>query len=160
VPAKVGTPGSVPTFQSMPSGFSQLRFALMNAQTPCSLLIVADEPYIRASLAALTGNAFEFLATDSGEAAQQIFAPRGVDLILADQKLPGMSGVQILEWVRVGSPKTVRLLMTGFAELEGAVEAINRGKVHAYLFKPWRAEELLETLGGAARTFHRQRQYE
>ena len=71
-----------------------------------------------------------------------------------------MSGVQLLEWVRQHYPKTVRLLMTGFAELEEAVEAINRGQVFRYIFKPWRSEELLETLRNAARTFLLERSHE
>jgi diguanylate cyclase len=76
---------------------------------------------------------------------------------LVDQKMPRMSGVQLLEWVREHSPGTIRLLMTGYAELEDAVEAINRGKVFRYLFKPWRAEELLEILREAVRTFSLER---
>src|SRR5262245_63649873 len=71
--------------------------------------------------------------------------------------MPRTSGVQLLEWVREHHPKTVRLLMTGFAELEEAVEAINRGQVFRYLFKPWRAEELLETLRYASHTFQLER---
>src|SRR5262245_15911597 len=67
--------------------------------------------------------------------------------------MPRMSGVQLLEWVRQYHPRTVRLLMTGFAELEEAVEAINRAQVFRYLFKPWRGEELQEVLASAARTF-------
>jgi diguanylate cyclase (GGDEF)-like protein len=121
---------------------------------------VDDEPYILATLAALLNPEFEVLTADSGEAAQHQFANREIDLILSDQKMPRMSGVHLLEWVRRNHPKTVRLLMTGFAELEEAVEAINRGQVFRYLFKPWRAEELLETLHNAARTFLLERSHE
>src|SRR5262249_30673980 len=67
--------------------------------------------------------------------------------------MPRMTGVQLLEWVRQHSPKTVRLLMTGYAELEDAVEAINRGQVYHYLLKPWRTEELLQVLRNAADKF-------
>lgn len=126
----------------------------------CSLLVVDDEPYILATLAALLNPEFEVITADSGEAAMRQFAQRDVDLILTDQKMPRMSGVHLLEWVRRHHPKTVRLLMTGFAELEEAVEAINRGQVFRYLFKPWRADELLETLHNAARTFLLERSHE
>src|SRR5207244_8265221 len=102
----------------------------------------------------------EVVTADSGEAALQIFSQRSIDLILADQKMPRMSGVQLLEWVRERSPKTIRLLMTGFADLEDAVEAINRGKVYRYLFKPWRADELVQILREAARTFNLERETE
>jgi diguanylate cyclase (GGDEF)-like protein len=132
----------------------------MSATRKCSLLVVDDEAYVLATLSALLRQDFEVLTADSGETAQQIFAQRTVDLILADQKMPRMSGVQLLEWVRERSPKTIRLLMTGFAELEDAVEAINRGKVYRYLFKPWRADELLQILREAARTFQLELQNE
>ncbi len=66
----------------------------------CSLLVVDDEPYILATLAALLGNDFDVLTADSAEAAQRQFAQANIDLILSDQKMPRMSGVQLLEWVR------------------------------------------------------------
>ena len=119
----------------------------------CSLLVLDDEPYIVATLAPLLSEHYEVLTADSPEAAQALFAQRSIDLILTDQRMPRMSGVQLLEWVREHHPRTVRLLMTGFAELEEAVEAINRAQVFRYLFKPWRTEELQEVLASAARTF-------
>jgi len=119
----------------------------------CSLLVVDDEPYILATLASLLSLEFEVVTADSAAAAQALFAQRNIDLVLTDQRMPRTTGVQLLEWVRQHHPRTVRLLMTGFAELEEAVEAINRAQVFRYLFKPWRAEELLEVLHSAARTF-------
>jgi diguanylate cyclase (GGDEF)-like protein len=123
-------------------------------------LVVDDEPYILNTLAALLSNEFEVITADSGEAAQEVFARRQIDLILSDQRMPRMSGVQLLEWVRQNYPRTIRLLMTGFAELEEAVEAINRGQVFRYLFKPWHTEELLQVLSQAARTFLLEKSHE
>jgi diguanylate cyclase (GGDEF)-like protein len=122
--------------------------------------VVDDEPYILSTLAALLSSEFEVLTADCGEGAQNHFQDRDIDLILTDQKMPRMSGVQLLEWVRLRSPKTVRLLMTGFAELEEAVEAINRGQIFRYIFKPWRADELLDALRQAGRTFLLERSHE
>ncbi|MBI3408852.1 MAG: diguanylate cyclase [Planctomycetes bacterium] len=130
------------------------------AKYRCSLLVVDDEPYILTTLAALLSNEFDVLTADSAEAAQRQFANHDIDLILTDQKMPRMTGVQLLEWVRQNHPNTVRLMMTGFAELEEAVEAINRGQVYRYLFKPWRTDELLDTLHNAARTFMLERSHE
>src|SRR5437660_11797178 len=132
----------------------------MSTTEKCSLLVVDDEPYILTTLAALVAPDFEVFIAHSGEAAQQFFAQRSIDLILTDQKMPSMSGVQLLEWVRETSPRTVRLLMTGFAELEDAVEAINRGKVYRYLFKPWRVDELIQVLREASERFKLERQNE
>src|SRR5437588_10681014 len=88
----------------------------------CSLLVVDDEPYILSALAGLLSAEFEVLTADSAAAAQAHFASRDIDIILTDQKMPRVSGVQLLEWVRQQSPKTIRLMMTGFAELEEAVD--------------------------------------
>jgi response regulator RpfG family c-di-GMP phosphodiesterase len=107
----------------------------------CSLLVVDDESYLLPPLSALLANDFEVLTADCAEAAQCIVSARPIDIILTDQKMPRMSGVQLLEWVRHQSPRTVRLLMTGYAEHEDAVEAINRGQVYYYLLKPWRIED-------------------
>lgn len=122
--------------------------------------MVDDEPYILSTLSALLSNDFEVLTADNPEAAQRMFEQREIDILLSDQKMPRMSGVTLLEWVREKYPKTVRLLMTGFAELEEAVEAINRGQVFRYIFKPWRTEELLETLQLAGRSFLLERSHE
>ncbi len=123
------------------------------SQPKCSLLVVDDESYILPALSATLAPDFEVTTADSAEAAQQVFARRDIHIILTDQKMPGMTGVQLLEWVRQHSPRTVRLLMTGYAELEDAVEAINRGQVYHYLLKPWRTEELFQVLRNAAEKF-------
>jgi diguanylate cyclase len=126
----------------------------------CSLLVVDDEPYILNTLSALLVGEFEVLTAPSAEAAQEVFARRPIDLILTDQRMPRMTGVQLLEWVRQNYPKTIRLLMTGFAELDQAVEAINRGQVFRYICKPWHTEELVQTLHQARRTFSLERSHE
>ena len=123
------------------------------ARYRCSLLVVDDEPYILTALASFLHGDYEVLTADSVETAQRILRDREIDLILTDQKMPHMSGVQLLEWVKEHSPRTVRLMMTGFAELDEAVDAINKGQVFRYLFKPWKSEELREVLNGAAHTF-------
>jgi diguanylate cyclase len=123
--------------------------AVVNAQK-CSLLVVDDEPYILPTLAALLASEFNVVTADCAESAQAVFARQPIDLILTDQKMPRLTGIQLLEWVREHYPRTVRLLMTGYAELEDAVDAINRGHVYYYLLKPWRTEELLQILRNAA----------
>src|SRR5207248_4872445 len=112
------------------------------------------------TLAALLADDFEVLTADSADAAEEVFRARPVDLVLTDQRMPRRTGVQLLEWVRQHSPRTVRLLMTGYAELEDAVEAINRGHVYYYLLKPWRLEDLHQVLRNAADKFLLERRNE
>jgi diguanylate cyclase (GGDEF)-like protein len=114
---------------------------------------VDDEPYILAALESLLAPDFEVVTADCADTAQRVFANRTIDVILTDQRMPRRSGVELLEWVRQNSPRTVRLLMTGYAELEDAVESINRAQVYHYILKPWRIEELQQILRNAAEKF-------
>jgi diguanylate cyclase (GGDEF)-like protein len=113
-------------------------------------LVVDDEPYILPTLASLLAGEYEVVTADSADEAEAVFSRQPVHIVLTDQKMPRRTGIQLLEWVRQHHPKTVRLLMTGYAELDDAVEAINRGHVYHYLLKPWRTEELTHILRNAA----------
>jgi len=121
--------------------------------TKCTVLVVDDEPYILPTLVALLSPEFRVLTAGSADAAEALFATHAIDLILTDQRMPGRTGVELLQWVRQHSPRTVRLLMTGYAELDDAIDAINRAHIYHYLMKPWRTEELLLTLRNAAERF-------
>jgi diguanylate cyclase (GGDEF)-like protein len=126
----------------------------------CSLLVVDDEPSILDTLKIFLSTEFDVYTADCAEAAQQEFANREIDLVLSDQKMPRVSGVELLEWVKVNSPKTIRLMMTGFADLEETISAINKGQVFRFLLKPWQADELLDVLRTAAKTFILERSHE
>jgi diguanylate cyclase (GGDEF)-like protein len=126
----------------------------------CTLLVVDDEPYLLAPLKALLDNDFIVLTTNSVLDAQAILQSRPIDILLTDQRIPRHTGVQLLEWAKDHSPQTIRLLMTGYSELEDAVDAINRGHVYYYLLKPWRTQDLLQILRNAADKFRLERQRE
>src|SRR5262245_3273343 len=119
----------------------------------CTLLVVDDEAYLLPTLRALLARDFEVLTANSVEEAQKLLHSCAIDILLTDQRMPRKTGVQLLEWAREHSPRTVRLLMTGYSELEDAIEAINRGHVYYYLLKPWRTEDLLQVLRNAADKF-------
>jgi diguanylate cyclase len=129
-------------------------------ESKCSLLIVDDERHILTTLSGLLDQDFEVLVAQSSEEALELLSRRDVDLVLSDQRMPRMSGVQLLEWVGQHRPKTVRLLMTGFGELHDAVEAINRAGVFRYIFKPWRVEEIRKILLDAAHAFQLERRHD
>src|SRR4051794_10865571 len=116
----------------------------------CTLLVVDDEPYILPTLKALLMNEFDVFTASGADQAQQILQTQRIDVLLTDQRMPRRTGVELLGWAKGHSPRTIRLLMTGYSELEDAVEAINRGHVYHYLLKPWRTEDLLQVLRNAA----------
>src|SRR5262249_21313738 len=93
---------------------------------------------------------FEVSTAGSADSAQALLESKPFDVLLTDQRMPRRTGVQLLEWARTNRPRTVRLLMTGYSELDDAVEAINRGNVYHYLLKPGRPKELLQAVRNAA----------
>jgi diguanylate cyclase (GGDEF)-like protein len=120
---------------------------------PCTVLVVDDEPYLLLTLETLLRPHFQVLTATCADEAEVLFGRHPIHILLTDQRMPRRSGVQLLEWVRLHHPQTLRLLMTGFSEIDDAVSAINRGQIYHYLHKPWRTEELLQVLHNAAETY-------
>jgi response regulator RpfG family c-di-GMP phosphodiesterase len=120
----------------------------MTAADPAwTLLAVDDEPNILAALRRLfRATGWRILTAGRAEEALDLLAAEPVDAVLSDMRMPGMDGVQFLERVSQGWPRTARLLLTGQAELGSTIAAINRGRLHRYITKPWNDDELLLTL--------------
>jgi len=108
-----------------------------------SILIVDDEPLIRQALVrALSGEGYELLQAPSGIEALEILKKRSVDLILSDLVMPGMDGLELLRNARQVRPEALRIVLTGHADLDMAVRAINDGAVYRFLLKPWDSFDL------------------
>lgn len=117
------------------------------ANPPWTLLAVDDEPNILAALRRLfRATGWRILTAGRAEEALALLATEAVDAVLSDMRMPGMDGVQFLERVSQGWPRTARLLLTGQADLGSTIAAINRGRLHRYITKPWNDDELLLTL--------------
>ena len=112
------------------------------------LFVDDDESNLIVCEAACEGK-FEVLTASSAEAALEHMKREEVGVIVADQRMPGTSGIELLERVRIEYPDTVRLLITAYTDVQAAVAAINRGRVRRYLRKPWEADELRAELGDA-----------
>lgn len=102
------------------------------------ILIVDDEPYILSSLEkVLEGENREIWTACSAEEAWQLLKERGeAEVIICDQRLPNMNGVDFLVKVKRLYPDTVRILVTGYPEVSSAVEAINKAHIWRYILKP------------------------
>lgn len=112
------------------------------------LFVDDDEANLIVCEAACAGD-FEVLTASSAEAALECMRREEVGVIIADQRMPGTSGVELLERVRIEYPDTVRLLITAYSDVQAAVAAINRGRVRRYLRKPWEPDELRAELTDA-----------
>jgi diguanylate cyclase (GGDEF)-like protein len=126
----------------------------------CSALAVDDDPGVLAVLAAQLATDFEVITAGTAEQARAVLARRSVDILLTDLQLPDESGIHLLDWVRRTAPRTARVLLTGTARLEDAVDAINHTQIHRLVLKPWRAEDLLQTLRATSRGLLLERSHE
>lgn len=117
------------------------------------ILLVDDEPAVLEALALTLKRAREFRAevelAPNGEAALDRLASSRFDLVLADHRMPGMTGVELLARVRERHPDVVRALITGLNDVDIAVEAMDRARVHYYVQKPWDNDELRLTISEA-----------
>lgn len=108
------------------------------------LLFVDDEPSVLNALRRLfRSGGYEVLLAPGGREALDLLATRPVDLVVSDMRMPGMDGAALLEAVRQRHPATVRILLTGYADIGATIAAINRGEIHRYIAKPWVDEDLL-----------------
>jgi diguanylate cyclase len=126
----------------------------------CSVLVIDDEPALLNLTRGLLGADYDFHGAETAEHGQEIFSSREIEIVLADQQLPGLQGIPFLEWVKAKSPRTVRILMTGVYSMEAAADAINFGVAQRFLFKPWRPDQLIQLLRNTARTFLLERSHE
>ena len=114
------------------------------AQTAATLLIVDDEPGILSSLRRLLRPAgYKIHTAESGQAGLLVLEQEKVDLVISDMRMPEMDGAKFLEQVRARWPGTTRILLTGYADVNSTIEAINRGEIFRYLAKPWDDNDLM-----------------
>ena len=108
-----------------------------------TLLIVDDEPEVLRSLHDLFRLEFRVLTHElPSEALAMLASDVEVDVVMSDQRMPEMSGVQFLEKARAVRPDATRLLFTGYADIKAVIDAVNRGHIARYVAKPWDVDEL------------------
>lgn len=129
---------------------------LMSLDRPkkAKMLVVDDEPDNLDLLYRTFRRDFQVLKADSGIKALEVLAQEGeVAVIISDQRMPEMKGTEFLSRTVPEFPDTVRIILTGFTDVEDLVEAINSGQVYKYITKPWDPEELKAVVQRAAETY-------
>ncbi|MDO8650663.1 MAG: EAL domain-containing protein [Undibacterium sp.] len=112
-----------------------------------TLLLVDDEQNIVSSLKRLLRrDGYHILTANSGQEGLDVLAGNKVDVIISDQRMPGMTGVEFLRNVKEIYPETVRMVLSGYTELNSVTDAINEGAVFRFLTKPWDDEKLRENI--------------
>ncbi len=126
----------------------------MSANRKPTVLFVDDEAHIVNLLKIMFRTDYEVYSATSGAAALDIIQSRKVDVIVSDQRMPGMSGTEVLAKVRRLSPGTMRILLTGYSDLAAMVGSINEGEIFRFVSKPWDKEEIRAIVKDAAEAAH------
>jgi response regulator RpfG family c-di-GMP phosphodiesterase len=119
------------------------------------LLIVDDEPHVCDSVYDLLRREFRVLKANNAEDGYRIMQEEEVHIVMSDQRMPLISGVELLTKVKARHPQAIRMLFTGFADLESIIAAINQGHIYQFMKKPWQPEELIAAVRQAAVEFDR-----
>ncbi len=118
-----------------------------------TLLVVDDEPDVLESLRHLFHRAYRVLTAEAGVPAVEILRREDVHVILSDQRMPGMSGDAFLTQARLMRPDAVRMLFTGYADIQAVINAVNEGRIFRYILKPWDPLELEGLIRQAAEQY-------
>ncbi len=109
-----------------------------------SLLFVDDEPSILSSLKRLfRPHGYRIFTAEGGALGLDVLAQEKIDLVISDMRMPNMDGAHFLEQVRLRWPESIRILLTGYADIESTINAINKGQIYRYINKPWDDNEIV-----------------
>ncbi|MFM8314103.1 MAG: response regulator, partial [Deltaproteobacteria bacterium] len=110
------------------------------------ILLVDDEKDNLQALQRLLRGLFQVTLTTSPLEALKLISTQKFHVIVSDQRMPDMTGVELLEKAKKLCPQATRVLLTGYTDIESVIDAINRGHIYRYIAKPWDPEDLKLTL--------------
>src|SRR6202000_2364328 len=125
---------------------------------PYGVLYVDDEINNLNSFKAAFRRDFEIYTAQSAREGRKILDSYEIGVIITDQRMPGMTGIEFLESILAVYPDTIRILLTGFSDMNAVMDAINRGQVYKYLVKPWQNDELRLYIQNALEIYHLRRE--
>jgi response regulator RpfG family c-di-GMP phosphodiesterase len=115
----------------------------------CKVLYVDDEVNNLTSFKATFRRDFQIFLAESGAEGQELLKKERIEVIITDQRMPGMTGVEFLESIIDEYPDAVRILLTGYTDINAVIDAINKGQVYHYLTKPWDERYLRTVINNA-----------
>jgi len=117
---------------------------------PARVLFVDDEARVVKLLQMMFRGTYEVRTATSGAQALEILAREPIDVIVSDQRMPGMAGIELLAEVRKRSPATMRILLTGYSDLAAIVGSVNDGEIFRFVHKPWDQDDIKRIVADAA----------
>jgi len=121
-----------------------------------NILYVDDEEQNLISFKATFRREYNIFTALSGKEGMEIMHKNAINIIITDQRMPEMTGIQFLEKILPVYPETIRMILTGFSDVEAIIEAINTGRVFRYITKPWDEQELRMTIENARQLYNLQ----
>ncbi len=145
-------PLAEPAMRAMLAQDNRLARALSIDPDQKTLLLVDDDPSIVSALRrSLRKEGYRILSASSGEEALKLLAINEVNVLLSDQRMPHMAGTELLRRACVISPNTVRLILSGYSDLESVTRSVNEGYIYKFMSKPWVEEEMRTNIADAFR---------
>ena len=117
------------------------------------ILYVDDEENNLISFKATFRLKYNISIAVSADAAMKVLDTKPIEIIITDQRMPNITGIEFLEKVIEKYPDPIRILLTGYADMNAVIDAVNKGKIYHYLSKPWSEQELDETIKKAFEVF-------
>jgi len=128
---------------------------------PNTILIVDDEENILKSLERLLEDeGYKMFFANSGDKGLEIIKREDIQMVISDHRMPGMNGLKFLSEIKKILPDTIRIMLTGYADVDIAVKAINEGEVYRFVTKPWNNNELLSTVKQGIEYYNLQKELE
>ncbi len=127
------------------------------SETLPSILLVDDEVRVLESLQRLLEDDFDVHTANSADDAMMVLADEFIQVVISDQRMPGMTGVEFLQEVRGRFPEVIRMIVSGYTDSEDIITAVNEAGIHQYITKPWDPDNLLLTVRNATYLFQLQR---
>lgn len=123
----------------------------MSTQERLKVLVVDDEERIVRTISRLLKPHYEVYQAQSGQMALEVVRSETIHVIVSDQRMPEMTGSELLNKVKIISPNTTRILLTGYSDLTAVIDSVNQGEIFRYITKPWNNDELLNTVEQASK---------
>lgn len=118
------------------------------------VLYIDDESNNLHAFKALFRKDYEIFIAESAEEGTKILSQEQIHVIICDQRMPGMTGVEFFESILIKYPHPIRILLTGYTDIQAVVEAINRGQIYRFIDKPWDQQVLAVAIQNAHEIYH------
>ena len=109
------------------------------------ILYIDDEQVNLLAFRANFRRTYDVHTATTCDEGKKLLEEHAIKIVVADQRMPKMTGVEFFEWIREDHPDTIRILLTGFSDISAVIDAINKGKIYSYITKPWLEDELQQT---------------